>query len=69
MMAASTGRISAAVMVTSAAMSGVRQMSSSVWLLAHGHVFRHVAAGLAQKPHRGSIDLLYGERLSEIDCF
>ena len=33
MMAASTPRRSAAVMVTSAAMSGVRQMSSSEWCL------------------------------------
>ena len=33
MMAASTPRRSAAVMVTSAAISGVRQISSSVWCL------------------------------------
>ena len=50
MMAASTSRRSAAVMVTSAAMSGVRQMSSEAVMLAHGHVLGHIAAGLAEEP-------------------
>ena len=55
MMAASTSSFSAAVMVTSAARSGFLQISQQGMVAANGLVLRHIAAGLAEKPHRGFV--------------
>ena len=56
MMAASTPRISAAVMVTSAASAGFLQISRSECSLADGAIFGHVASGLTHEPHRRVFD-------------
>ena len=56
MMAASTPRNSAAVMVTSAASAGFLQISSKRVLLADGAVLGHVASGLAHEPDGSAVD-------------
>ncbi len=56
MMAASTPRRSAAVIVTSAAMCGGAADFEQGVVAADGHVFGHIAAGLAEEPDGGAVD-------------
>ena len=56
MMAASTPRISAAVMVTSAASCGLLADFEQRILLADGAILGHVASGLAHEPDGRAVD-------------